>query len=98
MNLFKMKRISIAPDVLAREVGGETVILDLKTERYLSLDEIGTRMWNLLLESGSVDSVYKTLSEEFDVDASRLETDLRELIDKLIQHGLVTVEGDTGAA
>lgn len=86
-----MKRISIAPDVLVREIGGETVVLDLKTERYLGLDKVGTRMWNLLLASGSVDSAYKALLEEYDVDANRLERDLREFIDKLLEHGLVTV-------
>jgi hypothetical protein len=87
-----MKRISISPNVLVRELGGETVVLDLKTERYLGLDEVGTRMWNLLLASGSIESASKALLQEYDVEPSRLEGDLRQFVDKLIDHGLVTVE------
>jgi hypothetical protein len=87
-----MRHISISPDVLVRELGGETVVLDLKTERYLGLDEIGTRMWNLLLASGSIDTASKALIQEYDVEPNRLESDLREFVDQLIQHGLVTVE------
>jgi hypothetical protein len=93
-----MKHICIAPNVLVQELGGETVILDLKTERYLGLDEVGTRMWNLLLSTGSVDSAYNALLEEYDVDATRLTGDLREFVDKLIKHGLVTFEGHPGDA
>jgi hypothetical protein len=93
-----MKHIRISPDVLVRELGGETIILDLKTERYLGLDEVGTRMWGLLLASESVDSAYKSLLEEFDVEPNRLDGDLRQFIDKLVEHGLVTVEGDQEAA
>ena len=41
---FDSKRF-ISPDVMVRQVGGESVLLDLKTERYLGLDEVATRMW-----------------------------------------------------
>ena len=36
--------IEISSEVLTQEVGGETVILDLKTESYFGLNEVGTRI------------------------------------------------------
>ena len=36
--------ISLSPDVISQEVSGETVLLDLQTENYFGLDEVGTRI------------------------------------------------------
>jgi hypothetical protein len=88
-------RVRIAPEVMIREVGGESVILDLKTERYLGLNEVGTRMWQVLMDSASIQAAYHTLLEEYDVGPAQLEEDLRELLDRLLENVLITIE--TGA-
>ena len=36
-------KISISPQVVARELGGETVILDLSSGTYFGLDPVGAR-------------------------------------------------------
>jgi hypothetical protein len=83
-------RISVQPDVLIREVGGESVILDLKTERYLGLNGVGTEMWKALTTSDSIQAAFEHLLAEYDVDPEVLRRDLHDLIEKLIEHGLVT--------
>lgn len=84
-------KISIASDVLIRQVGDESVLLDLKAERYLGLDESGTRIWQVLLESDSVKAAYDTLLQEFDVDAEQLRNDLGAFVQELADLGLVQV-------
>lgn len=84
-------KVSISPDVMIRHVGGESVVLDLKTERYLGLDEIGTRMWQVLAAADSIEVAYRTLLDEFDVETERLRSDLDEFLRELIQLGLVTL-------
>ncbi len=81
----------MASDVLVSEVGGESVFLNLKSERYFGLDEIGTRMWTLLTENQSIQAAYDAMLAEYDVDAARLRTDVDELVQKLLEHGLVEV-------
>jgi LmbE family N-acetylglucosaminyl deacetylase len=85
-------RAQIAPDVMIQEVGGESVLLDLKTERYLGLNEVGTRMWQVLSESESIQAAYETLQAEYDVTPEQLEEDLRNLIDRLLENVLITTE------
>ncbi len=85
-------RARIAPEVMIQEVGGESVLLDLKTERYLGLNEVGTRMWQALSESDSIQAAYETLQTEYDVTPQRLEEDLRDLIDRLLANALITTE------
>ena len=44
------RKITISPEVMSQEVSGETVLLDLQSESYFGLDEVGTRIWQLLQE------------------------------------------------
>lgn len=81
--------ISISPDVMVRKVGEESVLLDLKTERYLGLDDVSARFWELLTSGGSIQSAYETLLAEFEVDPERLSQDLDDFVQELIQFGLV---------
>jgi hypothetical protein len=85
------QRVAVAPDVLFRTVGDESVLLNLKTEMYLGLDAIGTRMWTVLQESPSIDAAYDALLQEFEVSPEQLRTDLGELLGKLISYGLLEV-------
>lgn len=83
--------VRIAPDVLTRQVGVETVLLNLKSERYLGLDEVATRMWQVLTSVKSIKVGYENLLQEFDVDAERLRQDLDGFVQELVELGLVQV-------
>ena len=79
----------IPKDVLFQEVGGETVLLDLESEQYFGLDEIGTRIWALLGEGRSSEDIVAVLLDEYDVDRARLAADVRELLGALLDAGLI---------
>ena len=87
------QKITLSPEVLSQEVTGETVLLDLNSESYFGLDEVGTRIWQLLQENNDLRSVFDTMLEEYDVTPEQLESDLDELVGKLTEAGLVSIEG-----
>jgi hypothetical protein len=58
------ERLTVAPDVLFRLVGDEGVLLNLNTTLYLGLNPVGTRMWNALTSSSSIQAAYDTLLAE----------------------------------
>jgi hypothetical protein len=91
MALSFAARVTTSPDVMFRTVGDEAVLLNLKTELYLGLDPVGTRMWDLLTKSASIEEVFNALLSEYDVEAGRLRTELEEFIGKLIEQGLIEV-------
>jgi hypothetical protein len=91
MTISSTLRAESAPDVLIREIGGEAVLLDLKTERYLGLNETGTRMWQLLMESASIESACAALLSEYEVDPDGLRQDFSDFIDKLTANGLIAL-------
>lgn len=88
------RRVIPAPDVLFRELEGEAVMLDLGSERYYGLDEVGARIWQLLEEHHDVETVITQMLAEYEVDEEQLRRDLAQLIDNLADAGLVTIEDD----
>lgn len=84
-------RVALDPEVMIRNVGEESVILDLKTERYLGLNEVGSRMWAVVTEAPSIQHAYQQLLDEYDVDPDRLTAELQQFLQRLIEHGLVTL-------
>ncbi len=84
--------IKASPEVMSQEVSGETVLLDLASESYFGLDEVGTRVWQLLQEGGSLQRVFDTMLKEYEVEPEQLTADLDELLTKLSESGLVSIK------
>ena len=84
-------QVIIAPNVLFRLLGEEAVLLNLKTELYLGLDTVGTRMWTLLTEASSIQAAYDALLQEYQVDPVRLREDLDEFLSRLLAQGLIQI-------
>jgi hypothetical protein len=84
--------ITLSPEVISQEVSGETVLLDLESENYFGLDEVGTRIWQLIKEGGDLRVIYNTLLDEYEVEEQRLQTDLEALLGEIAGLGLVTLE------
>ena len=91
MPLTPDQRLAVPPDVLINVFGGQSVILNLKSERYFGLDEVGTSMWKALTTSASISDAERALLAEFDVEPARLRQDLRALAEKLLENGLLEV-------
>jgi Coenzyme PQQ synthesis protein D (PqqD) len=86
-------RISVPSDVLVSVLAGESVLLNLKSERYFGLDDMGTRIWVAITTSDSIQAAYDALLAEYDVEPERLRQELNDLIEKLNEHGLVEING-----
>jgi len=84
-------RVVASPDVVHRELDGEAVLLNLETGTYFGLDEVGTRVWSCLAEATDLAAIHRTLLDEYEVAADRLEADLIALVGALADQGLVHV-------
>lgn len=85
-------RIRAQEGVLFQEVKGEAVLLSQTTGVYFSLDETGTRMWQVLLEKGNLGETLKVITEEFDAPEYQIREDLLNLVNKLEENGLLRVD------
>ena len=72
-------------------MGAESAILSLKNGTYYGLNSVGTRIWHLLQEPRTFGELRDLLMAEYEVDAARLEADIRELLTELAENHLVEV-------
>jgi hypothetical protein len=84
-------KVTIPTQVMARTVGDETIILDLASGTYYGLDPVGARMWQLMSEGNSLNSVCDSMLGEYEVTREALEGDIRRLTEELQAKGLVSL-------
>lgn len=76
-------------EVIFQPLHDEMVLLNMKTQEYFGLDDVGAEMWNLLVQHGDVEQVAAILTERYDVDRETLRRDLVALIGRLLEAGLL---------
>jgi hypothetical protein len=73
----------------SRVIDGEAVILRPMDNVILSLNETGTRIWELLERSQSVSSILRTICAEFEVDEDTAAADVAAFLTEMQGKGLI---------
>jgi hypothetical protein len=89
MDVAPGEQFTVHPSVLSRELSGETVLLNLESGVYYGLDAVGTRVWQLLLQGGTVAGICDTMIDEYDVAPDILRGDVVRLVGELRERGIV---------
>ena len=89
MTISFSDRVRVPDDVLISNLQQESVILNLDSERYYGLDDVGTRFLTVLNSSESIEAAYELLRREYDVDAQSLRQDIFELVEDLVKQGIL---------
>ena len=89
MDLSLTMQVSVPKNVLVRTFENESLLLNLDTESYYGLDEIGIRIWQALTQTENIQAAYESLLAEYDVDPVTLQRDLEAFIESLVQRGLM---------
>lgn len=82
-------RFKHAPHAAWRKVGEETIILDLNSSVYYSLNDTGSFVWEQLGNGEALSDVAEALTDEFDITAEKAEKDAAELVDSLLKEKLL---------
>ena len=81
--------VVVAPGLTAATLGDEAVLLDANSGRYYGLNELGSRIFELIRVPSSVTDVKATLLEEYKVEESKLESDLLTFLRDMAQRKLI---------
>ena len=85
-----------SPDVLAEEINGEMVLLDLSGEVYLGLNAVASRIWALLGEGCAPSVILDALESEFDAPRAQIEKDLQAFVGQLDEAGVIRASARHG--
>ena len=67
----------------------ESVLLHLKTRRYYSLNDTGSRIWALVEEGLDAHAIAATLTREWDVEAEEAKRHVQAFLDELLKEGIL---------
>jgi hypothetical protein len=81
--------------VVSSRLGDSGVLVHLRTNQIFELNATGVRVWELLEQGGSLESIERTLQAEFDVDGARVHEEVATLVGELQRQGLLHV-GEPG--
>ena len=82
-------------DQVSSDLGGEAVILNLKSGVYYSLNEVGVSIWNLIQQPKTVDEIRNAILAEYEVEPEQCDHDLLKLLQELVTVGLIEVKNET---
>jgi len=89
---LEQSRILPNPEVVAKRLDEELVIIHLGTDQIYSLNSSAARFWELLESGLGVLEAKKQLAEEFAVTMQELDEDIRNVLKLLLEHQLISVE------
>jgi|WetSurMetagenome_2_1015567.scaffolds.fasta_scaffold289744_2 hypothetical protein len=78
-------------DVVVAPLEDGLAIMQLETNAYYTLDNIGMAIWNLLEKPASLETICGILRERFDVAPEQCERDVRKFLTKTMDEGLIRV-------
>ena len=76
-------------EALVATLSDGAVLLNLQTKRYFSLNETGTRIWEMVQQTADEESIVATLLGEYDVEETMARLEVRRILDELIDAQLI---------
>ena len=88
-------RLRRKQDLVATDMDGETVMLDIESGKYFALSGVGSHVWKMLEDERTVDQVIGDIESEFDVSnlsgRDEIAADVTDFLQSLVDKDLVRV-------
>jgi hypothetical protein len=85
-----------APHVVWTSLRGETVVFDIERDKYESLNEVATSVWDQIIGGATFESILAALQEEYELPSEasvdQMTTDIAALIVRLEKARVVVSE------
>lgn len=85
----KEQKYQLSPKVLSQEIDGESILLDMGSENYFGLNEVGSTVIEKLKDTATLENLVSCLLETYEVERQQLEEDTMELLQQLLDAGLI---------
>jgi hypothetical protein len=90
-----MRQVRRAGEWVHADVGPDRVMMNVASGGYVGLSAVGARIWDLLDEARSVESICEELVRRYDVDPETCRTEVQAFLDDLAGAGAVTFDPAT---
>jgi hypothetical protein len=85
-------RLRIPSHVTTSFVDEDAVLLNTRTNQYFAMQDVSSRIWQLLKDGKGLRNVSQILQSEYAAELSEMEKDVLELVHELMENGLVELD------
>jgi hypothetical protein len=82
-------RYKAIAEALVATLSDGAVLLNLQTKRYFSLNETGTRIWEMVQQTADEEAIVATMLREYEVEEPMARAEIRRILDELIEAQLI---------
>lgn len=72
-----------------RKVEGDTVILNIDTGFYYTLDEVGSEIWDMVLDNQNEEQILSHILDKYDIDEEVVKKDVKIIVKNLEKEKLI---------
>lgn len=82
-------RLRQNPELIAADMDGEKVMMSIADGKYYGINQVGSRIWELLESPASVEEICRKITDEFEVEESQCRSDLNKFLEDLLANDIV---------
>jgi hypothetical protein len=79
-------------DWISAPVGEELVMMSVEHGKYLGLNGMGRRVWDLIERPRELADLCRTLEKEFEVTPEVCRTEIETFLDEMVRNGAVALD------
>jgi hypothetical protein len=79
-------------DWLSARVGDEIMMMSPEKGKYIGMNEVGARIWELIEQPSDITALCAELEREFDVSPEACRTEVDSFLAELEKHGAVAID------
>lgn len=85
------KAIRFSGEVIAQELNGEMVLLDMRNGEYFGINSTGSQIWQDMSQGITLVDIVASLSQSFKLEEEMATADVTSFVRRLAEIGLVEI-------
>ena len=91
MNITATTVVTQVADLVTAQIEESLVILSMAADRYVALNSVGQRIWQLVQEPTTVAEIIRELQVDYVGDPERIEADVMNFLDQLREDRVIEI-------
>ncbi|GAB4303350.1 MAG: PqqD family protein [Marinilabiliales bacterium] len=92
MKIKLTDKVGRHPDMLYSQLDDEIVMMSIENGEYYGLNEIASRIWELLKKDMQVSDIISELMNEYEVDEETCKNDVFEFLSEMMEKKLIQIK------
>lgn len=85
-------KVTIPDTLFLQSVDDDTILLDINTQEYFSLNKVGTTIWDIMSKVNNLKEVKKEILKMYEVDEKQVESDILSFVEALDEKKLILTD------